>query len=182
MPIELEINQLPESLDVSASSIIHTKNSTGEDVQVTFQQLLDLVPAVDINALLVNTETSVATNSDFFLFSDASDEGEVKKILVSDFITAIGTPTASGSITGGFYNIGALQFRWGTEDSLNDSPETFTFAASFTNECFGVWCNTQQTDPTNPLAASAYDTTGFTVNRNSNIGGAVSFNYFAIGR
>ena len=182
MPIEKQISELPTSTDFGATSILHSKDSGGTDIQVTTQQIIDLVTLPSLSTLIPSTETSVNTGSDFALFSDTSDGGEIKRIDFPAFISSLGIPAVSGSVTSGYYNIGDLQIRWGSEDSTTDAVQSFTFAVAFTNACFGVWINNSQANPTNPICSTTFSTTGFDVDRNSNIGGTVTFQYFAIGR
>jgi len=180
--VEKQISELDASTDVGTTSILHTKDSNGLDVTMTVQQVLDLADTVDLTTLIPTTETSVLTGSDYGLFSDASASGEIKRITFSNFIDGLGLVEAVGSLTSGYYSIGGLEFRWGQVTSSTDNAETFTFAAPFTTECFGVWVNRDDPSTGTAISSSGKTVTGFDIDRTGSISGTFPVQYIAVGR
>lgn len=163
---ELEINELPVSTDVTTSSILHSKDSVGGDIQVTMGTVLGLLSLPSLSTLIPTTELTVDTGSDFALFSDASDGGEIKRMTFANFVSALGIPTLSGSASGGYYNIGDLQLRFGEVSNTIDEAQTFNFPQAFTNDCLAcIVTNLEADGDGSGIHATSYNATGFTVNR-----------------
>ncbi len=182
MPIEKEISELSAATSISGTNILHTKDGLDSDVNCTVQQVIDLVPTTDLSELIPDVVTNLDTVSDYVVLSDASDSGEMKRILTPQFLTALGLPTVAGSVTSGHYQVGDLQIRWGTFSSDTDAAQSISFSVVFTNECFGVWLNRDYPDASTPMNATDKTVSGFTSNRDGSIDGTHNVWYFAIGR
>ncbi len=181
MPVELEINELPNALSVSGTNILHSKGLGDGDVKFTVQEILDLVPATDFTTFVPATEGTINTGNDYVAFSDASASGEVRRVTVANFISALALPAISGSVTSGHYQIGDLQIRWG-ETTMPTDTETITFAAPYTNECFGVWVNYANGGSNYYTAVTSKTQTNFIVDKNSSTTNGLDLQYISIGR
>lgn len=164
---EIEINELPVGVDITTSSILHSKDSSGADVQITIGSVLDLASTVDLSTLIPTTEGSVDTGSDFALFSDATAGGEIKRVSFSTFTSALGLPSVTGSASLGYYNIGDLQIRYGQVVNNTDAAQTFTFATPFTTACVITLAAVSEAEGTKPISAVSWTSTGFTVDRDN---------------
>ena len=81
----------------------------------------------------------------------------------------------------GYTWVGNILFQWGTEQSIIDEPQTFSFPIAFPNQCFSITINRQTINTNSPLVTHTWDTTGFTIDREGGIDGTPYFNYIAIG-
>lgn len=185
MPTERQISEFPQLVDadVNGDNILHTKNrDSNADSLLTVQQIVDRVPTTDLSDLVPPTTLSVNTTTDSALIADASSSNEIRRVAFSTYISALGIPVVSGSITNGNFEISGLQLRWGTFISNTDAPQIVNFSLAFSNQCFGVWLNFQGANASNPRYAQSFTTTTFTLDRNDNINQDDTINYFAIGR
>ena len=71
--------------------------------------------------------------------------------------------------------------RWGTGSSTGDDAQSFTFSTAFSNNCFVVIVQPVNADAKLSLPPTTKSTTGFSINRDSDVSGTQSFTYFAIG-
>lgn len=179
--IEIEIDDLTPGV-LQATSVLHSKDTSGDDIQGTVQQVLDLVPSVDVDGFVYEVGNTVTPGSDYVVFTDASDSGQVKRAPFLTFKSALNVLSPSGSVTSGYYNLGDLQLRWGTVTSDSDFAQNFTFAVPFTTACDGVFISRGETGGNFVMYAINRSTTGFAIDRNDEIQGIFDVQYFAIGR
>jgi hypothetical protein len=178
--IEIEIDDLTEGT-LLATSILHSKDNSGDDIQGTVQDILDLVPTVDIDTYNYEVGSTITSGSDYILFTDASDSGQVKRATFANIKNALNVLSVSGAVTSGYYNIGDLQIRWGEVVNDQDALQTYTFTVPFTTTCMGVWLNRDEPGGT-AINARFQTRTGFSIDRSDEISGSYDVQYFAIGR
>jgi hypothetical protein len=82
--------------------------------------------------------------------------------------------------TNGYTYIGTLIIQWGVDSRDNDNAYNITFPIDFTT-CLGVFVNRQQAGITSPINCSVYTSTNFTIDRENNIDGVQTINWFALG-
>lgn len=179
--VELEINELPLGA-LQADNILHSKDSSGADIQGRVQDIVNLIPNTDVENYQPPLSLVVSSGSDSVVFSDASDSGVMKRVSISTFISSLGLLKVSGSITNGYYNLGEFQVRWGTVLSDSDGILNFSFQVPFTTECFGVWANRDNLGSSYPELVGGISPTGFILNRNDAVSGTSNVQYLAIGR
>lgn len=176
-----KLQELPDVSDFDASSILHTKEqSDNSDRKVQVQEILDLITIPDS---VPTPDDGIAPASDLVVWSDVTDaSGQLKASTFPAFRQALGIVANTGDLTNGWYNVGALQVRWGSEVSSQDTPQVFTFSEPFTTTCFGVITQREDADATRLFAVTNRTATNFTIDRNSATDGNRPFFYLAIGR
>jgi hypothetical protein len=169
------------SVTPTAASILHTQEIANYDVQMTVQDVLNLVPSSGSDPGVLSG--SIDTANDGVVVSDNSNSNELRRVAWATFAAEFGFPTITESLAvDGYWNIGSLQVRWGNEISSTDSSEDFTFATPFSTACFIVLTSRRSSDGATALQAYQWDENGFSVNRDNGIDGAnEAFVYLAIG-
>ena len=176
-----QISEFDVGTDFALTSILHSKDRTDDaDIQVTVQDLVDLIPDTSEEIIPVSGGAYDGAN-DELVFADDSLGGVIRKLPAASILTAAGAATASGTPSAGNYKIGTLELRWGSEVTSTDSAEVFTFSAAFTTQCSAVFCQRAAANQKYALSTSAVSSTTFTVDRDSAIDGATAFYYLAIG-
>ena len=180
MPI-IQIDEFPVLGSISGTEIIHTKDPSGVDVTMTAQQVADLVPDPDVFDPTQNELTPV--ESDKFVLLDSSDSNNEKNATIDSIRALLGVTTATGTLaTDGHWDIGAFQIRWGTILSTIDAPEIFLYSTPFSNETYTVQINLQASGQSEPITASTFSASTFTINRADKFNEPLVCDYFAIGR
>jgi hypothetical protein len=118
--------------------------------------------------LVTASETIASNNNDTTIPTSAAVKG-----YADGSITA--TATGSANLPGG------LQMRWGTGSSTGDDVQSFTFSTAFSNNCFVVIVQPTQGNQKFILPPNSKSTTGFSIDRDSDLSGTQPFTYFAIG-
>ncbi len=84
--------------------------------------------------------------------------------------------TANGHVL-----MGAMTFQWGSFTSNIDEDQYVYFDIPFANACFSVYLNVRWSGAVHPLYVLSTSTTGFRTNRNNNVDGQFTVDWFAIG-
>lgn len=159
-----EINKIDADTAATATTVADADRVVFNDDDVGMKQ----VAMTDLRNYLLVDEDDMASDSATKLPTQQS---------VKAYVDDYGSPVL---LTDGSSNLpGGLQIRWGVEVSTTDNDEAFTFQSAFSNQCFLVQLEFETSGRGADIVAKS--NTGFTIKRDSNMGGLKIFNYIALG-
>lgn len=177
MPSQLITERPNKTLELTDAVVVQATD--GVTYHGTISDIVDLLPA----ATTIPAQGVTYDNAnDQLAFGDSSNSDALTMLPAADILAAAGALVTSGDITSGHYNIGAMQFRWGTVTVNQTAAQNFTFAQSFSNECFGVVINWKSADQTDALHVLSWNQFNFTIDRNAAETGNQPTFYIAVGR
>jgi hypothetical protein len=133
--------------------------------------------AIDNNEIMARNNGSATT---LYLNADGGTV-EMGGNAIIDGSADIGSWQDQDLTSTGHVNMGGFIMQWGVFECTLDGTQTVTFPIAFPSACFGVYSNRKESNINSPITANGWTTTNFTVNRDDDIDGSQTVNWFAIG-